>query len=260
MLSKQRHNMIVQMIRDLGSVQVKDLSARFAVTPDSIRKDLSLLQEKGLLKKTYGGAIAIKDEDQERLVSQRKGRYLADKQRLARRALALLKDGDVIFLDISTANIELAKMLSTSGLALTVVTNMIEVMLVMTRDVHNKLIFLGGSFGGGRGGFVGAVTNQQVAQYRFDFSFLGTVGVSLERNEVMTDMDDDAATKALVIRQSRKAYLMLESRKLLKEGTCVYATLADFTGVVLDKELPLGAQAWMDAHDLTVLAARNLTD
>ena len=254
MLARERHNMIVQMIRDVGSVQVKDLSVQFAVTPDSIRKDLSLLQKKGLLKKTYGGAIAVSADDQERLVSQRKGKYLADKQKIARRALSLLKDGDVVFLDISTVNIELAKMLRTSGLELTVVTNMIDVMLVMANDPHNKLIFLGGTFGGGRGGFVGAVTNRQVLQYRFDLAFFGAMGASIERNEVMTDREDDAATKALVIRQSRKSYLMFEARKWPRTGNSIYAALSDFSGVVLDKPPAPEVQDWLEKHDLTVLS------
>ena len=253
MLSKQRQNLIVQMIRDTGSVQVKELSSHFSVTPDSIRKDLTLLQKKGLLRKTYGGAVAVPEENQDRYVAQRKGKYMADKQKIARRALGLLRDGDVVFLDISTVNIELAKMLRTAGISVTVVTNMIEVMLAMSEDEHNKLLFIGGTFSEGRGGFTGAVTNRQIAQYRFDVALLGVVGVDAERNAVMTYTADDAATKAVVLAQSRRSYMLLEARKLERGASCIYARLEDFEGAVVNAPLPEAQQEKMAEHGVKLL-------
>ncbi len=144
MLPEERQNMIVQLVNEHGAVSVKELSARFAVTDDSIRKDLALLQKNGRLKKTYGGALKIAP-DEDHFVSQRKPKYRAEKQRIAKKALKLLHDGETIFLDISTTNIELAKLLKTSGLALTVVTNMVDVMTTMAGDEHNRLIFIGGT-------------------------------------------------------------------------------------------------------------------
>ena len=246
MLSKQRQNLIVQMIRDTGSVQVKELSSHFSVTPDSIRKDLTLLQKKGLLRKTYGGAVAVPEENQDRYVAQRKGKYMADKQKIARRALGLLRDGDVVFLDISTVNIELAKMLRTAGISVTVVTNMSE-------DEHNKLLFIGGTFSEGRGGFTGAVTNRQIAQYRFDVALLGVVGVDAERNAVMTYTADDAATKAVVLAQSRRSYMLLEARKLERGASCIYARLEDFEGAVVNAPLPEAQQEKLAEHGVKLL-------
>ena len=143
MLPEERQNMIVQLVNEHGAVSVKELSARFAVTDDSIRKDLTLLQRNGRLKKTYGGALKIEPDD-DHFVSQRKPKYRPAKQKIAKKVLKLLKDGDTIFLDISTTNIEVAKLLKTSGLSLTVVTNMVDVMLAMAGDDHSRLIFAGG--------------------------------------------------------------------------------------------------------------------
>ena len=82
MLPEERQNMIVQLVNEHGAVSVKELSARFAVTDDSIRKDLALLQKNGRLKKTYGGALRI-TPDEVHFVSQRKPQYRAVKQRSA---------------------------------------------------------------------------------------------------------------------------------------------------------------------------------
>ena len=60
MLAQQRQEAIVEEVNEKGSVLVKELAIKYDVTQDSIRKDLSVLQKQGLLKKTYGGAVRIR--------------------------------------------------------------------------------------------------------------------------------------------------------------------------------------------------------
>lgn len=253
MLPEERQNMIVQMVNETGSVSVKDLSVRFSITEDSIRKDLTSLQKKGLLRKTYGGALKIEDNSQEQFVSQRRGKYILDKQKIAKKIVRLLKDGDVIFLDISTTNIEVAKILKTAGLSLTVVTNMIDVMNVMSGDEFNKLIFIGGTFTDGRDGFVGASANREISKYRFDKSFLGVVGVNAEKNSVSTYMLDDATTKETVVKCSKQAYMILETRKLSKEGNFIYAAIDDFVGAITEKPLEDWQKEKLSPYEIEII-------
>lgn len=237
MLPEERQNMIVQIINKTGAASVKDLSIRFAITEDSIRKDLTSLQKRGLVRKTYGGAMRIEDDFQERYASQRKGKYLIDKQKIAKKVLRLLKDNDLIFLDISTTNIEVAKLLKTSGLSLTVVTNMVDVMLTMAGDEFNKVIFIGGEFSEGKDGFVGAITNREISKYRFDKSFMGIVGVNPQLNSVTTYDLEDALTKESILKSSKQSYMLLETRKLSKESNYVYSSIDNFSGVITEKPL-----------------------
>lgn len=74
MLARERQNKIVEIVNREGSVLVKELSELFKVTEDSIRKDLSALEKKGLLKKTYGGAIKNRVNTHEIYVSPAKGK------------------------------------------------------------------------------------------------------------------------------------------------------------------------------------------
>lgn len=242
--------MIVQIVNDTGSASVKDLSQRFSITEDSIRKDLTALQKRGLLKKTYGGALKLEEEEMEQYVSQRKGKYMPDKRKIAQKALRLLKDDDVLFLDISTTSIEIAKLLKTSGLSLTVVTNMIDVMLAMAGDEYNRLIFIGGTFSEGKDGFVGAIANREISRYHFDKAFLGIVGADIERNAAMTYTSEDAATKETILKCSRNSYMLLETRKFDKTGNFIYASLSDFSGAVLDKPLDMKQKTFFEQHGL----------
>ena len=250
MLPEERQKMIVQLVNEHGSVSVKELSARFALTEDSIRKDLTLWQKNGLLKKTYGGALKLMP-DEDHFVSQRKPKYRAEKQRIAKKALQLLHDGETIFLDISTTNIELAKFLKTSGLSLTVVTNMVDVMTTMAGDEHNRLIFIGGTFSEGCDGFVGALTNRELAHYHFDRAFLGVVGLDLARQQATTYTPEDATTKEAILSASAESWLLLETRKLRKAGPHVFSDLRDVTGVLTEKELDEETAARLAALGIT---------
>lgn len=248
MLAKDRQDMIVSLVNENGSVLVKELSERFEVTEDSIRKDLTLLQKKGLLKKTYGGAVKLRVNVHDYYVSQRKGKNLEEKQRIARKAFELIEDGDVIFLDISTSNLELAKLLIEHERPVMVVTNMIDIMLAFTGGAKIKLIFLGGTFSDGKDGFVGALTNQEIRQFRFDKAFMGVVGVDLGADTVATYSAEDAVTKKAILECSNKSYMMLETRKFAAEGNYIYASMEDFTGAVLDKEAGTAVQKQMKMY------------
>lgn len=250
MLAEERQNMIVSLVNKNGSVLVKELSRQFEVTEDSIRKDLTLLQKRGLLRKTYGGAVKVRVNEQEWYVSQRKGKDPEDKQAIARKALALIKEKDVLFLDISTINLELARALAESGMKVTVVTNMIDVMLDLTGGSGVELIFLGGMFSQGRDGFVGALTDQEIRKFRFDKAFMGVVGVDLEGNAVTTYAAEDAITKKTVLECTSKAYMMLETRKFSLDGNYVYANVDDFSGAILEKGVDSIVQKQMKAYPI----------
>ena len=102
MLARERQNTIVEIVNREGSVRVKNLSKKFGVTEDSIRKDLAHLEKDGMLKKTYGGAVRVRTNSHNRYVSQRIGKNVEEKRVIAKRAYEIIQDGDVIFLDIFT--------------------------------------------------------------------------------------------------------------------------------------------------------------
>lgn len=238
MFAEERQNQIVALVNKHGSVRVKELSERFEVTEDSIRKDLTLLEKKGFLRKTYGGAMKVRVNVHDLTVSQRKEKNIEEKQRIAAKAVELIKDGDVVFLDISTANLELAKLLVKSSMNITVVTNMVDIMLEFMVPTSVRLIFIGGVFNRSRDGFVGSFTDKQLSEFRFDIAFMGTVGVDVFGNAVSTYMVEDGITKSTVMEVSKAAYMILETRKFNTDGTYKYARIDDFCGAIMDSAPP----------------------
>lgn len=243
MLVKERQDAIVSQVNTKGSVLVKELSEQFGVSEDSIRKDLTHLEKLGKLKKTYGGAVKIRVNVHDFSASKRKGKHIEQKIAIAKKAYDLILDGEMIFLDISTSNLELAKMIVQENRNVTVVTNMIEIMLVFTVETKAKLIFLGGTMNSEKDGFVGALTNEELEKYHFDKAFLGVVGVDLENNRVSTYDVEDATTKRVALACSTNAYMMLESRKLETDGNYKYAKIDDFAGCIMEKDLDPSLQS-----------------
>ena len=236
MFVEERQNMISTILHKSGKVKVKELSEQFKVTEDCIRKDLSILEKQGVLKRVYGGAVKVRINAHNLDVKERKEKNVEIKYEIASKALTLIKNNDMIFLDISTSNIELAKLLRNSNLDIIVVTNMIDVMLELTAMSSIKVIFIGGSLNRGKDGFVGSMANSAIANFKFDIAFMGVVGVDLYDNSVSTYMVDDGLTKKEIISASRKKYMIIETEKFNMDGTYKYAHVEDFDGIITESK------------------------
>ena len=108
MFMEERLEEILRILKKDGKVLVKDLSVRFNVTEGMIRKDLQKLEQEGLLKRTYGGAILERQTIHDDNIRPRLMKNLGEKDIIAKLALNEIKDGDFIFLDASTTNYSIA--------------------------------------------------------------------------------------------------------------------------------------------------------
>ena len=207
MLQQERHNQILARLNLEGQVRVKDLSKDFNVTEDCIRKDLNILEKANKLKRIHGGATCMRSNLHTVNVSQRRDVRVEEKKAIALKAIELIKPGMMIFLDISTVTLEIAKLIYQRNLKITVVTNMIDIMEIFTRDCNTNLIFIGGELNRARDGFIGAITIEQIKKYMFDLSFLGVVGIDVFNNKVATYDINDGLTKKDVIWQVKRLSL-----------------------------------------------------
>ena len=126
MFIEERQQAIEKVLREQGKVRVRELSEMFQVTEDCIRKDLKTLENAGKLQRTYGGALLSQYYPLERDVIDRRNYHVEKKMVIAAKAMKLIREREAIFLDISTTNIELAKLIAKSNMQLTVVSNMID--------------------------------------------------------------------------------------------------------------------------------------
>jgi DeoR family glycerol-3-phosphate regulon repressor len=237
MFADERRDVIVKIVEQDGRAEVKELSRHFEVTEDSIRKDLAILEKAGRIDRVHGGAIRKRVNPHAFYVAQRADKNREAKRTIARKALSLIHPADTIFLDISTSNSELAALIVETDLNIKVVTNMLDIMLRFTAPCKAELIFLGGAFNPEKDGFTGPMTIEGIQNFHFDTAFMGVVGVDTFSDSIETYQINDGMTKKAVLEQSRNKYLMLETRKFNEEASFKYATLQDFTGIILESPL-----------------------
>lgn len=236
MFVEERHQEIMRLLQENEKVRVKELSKRFEVTEDCIRKDLASMETKNLLKRTYGGAVLpdTLHPGHSNIVSTRKDKNVKEKHKIAKKAVKLIHPGDMIFLDTSTTNIELAKEIQKQEMEVTVVSCMLDIAQIFSQTKTVKFILLGGEFNRSQSGFLGELTIQMMRNFRFDVCFLGVVGADVENDEVMTYVPEDGIMKHNAIERSRRCYLVMEKCKFDFEANYVYAAFEDVDGIVCE--------------------------
>ena len=237
MLQKERHNQILAKLNLEGQVRVKDLSQDFQVTEDCIRKDLTILEKENKLKRIHGGAMQVRVNLHAIHVNERKDIRVEEKKKIALKAVELIKPGTVIFLGVSTVNLEIAKLIYQRNLNVIVVTNMIDIMKIFTQDCMAQLIFIGGEFNRAKDGFIGSITIDQLKKYKFDMSFIGVVGINIYEGQVTTYDVNDGLTKKEVLHSSKQSYMVAETAKFDLDGNYVFADIGDFHGIICEKSL-----------------------
>ena len=232
MFVEERQMQILEELQQNGKVRVKDLSEKFSVTEDLIRKDLHTLEDAGKLKRIYGGAIVLKKNVHREVAAQRKNVNTESKKHIALKAYSLIKPGTIIFLFILTTSVQLAQLIAQNNLPVTVVSNMLEVVSVLAHSEVNT-IMIGGELDYGRDGMIGTLAYEMLKRFRFDQAFVGVVGVNLDENEVTTYMANEGMTKRLVVQHAKERYMLCEVEKLNEEGNYKFADVSEFTGCIL---------------------------
>ena len=240
MFVEERHQEILRLLNEYEKVKVKELSKRFEVTEDCIRKDLASMEAKNLLKRTYGGAVLpdTLHPGHTNIVSIRKDKNIKEKRMIAKKAAELIHDGDMIFLDTSTTNIELAREIIERRLEVTVVSCMLDIAEVFTAT---------------KNGFLGELVLQMMENFRFDISFMGVVGANLYDNAIMTYVPEDGIMKHNAVKKSSKCYLMMESHKFDFKANYVYATFDDVDGVICEDGLSKEIQDKLETYQTKII-------
>ena len=204
MFIQERHAAILERLETDGKVLVKDLAATFNVTEDSIRKDLAALESDGKLKRTYGGAVTIAEKLQMTEANQRRISYVLAKRKIADVAVTLMQPRDLIFLDVSTISIAIAQLLEKSAAPYNILTNMVDVLVMLARNPNINLFFAGGLINQSRDGFSDSLNLQFISNFRPDVAFIGAFGVDIKKNSLTSRGTDSGVHKARII-EIRKA-------------------------------------------------------
>ena len=233
MFAEERKAEILQLMESGKPVKVGDLSQRFEVSESTIRRDLQELENSGLIQRTHGGAISVQSTF-ELSYQEKEIRFYDEKQKIAKAAAELVKDGETVFLDAGTTTLQIAYALR--GKPITVATNGMDIAQVFVEDSQVEVIVLGGSLRKNTRSLVGFLTNEMLTRLHFDKVFLAANAVDPELG-VSTPNLIEAETKRHMVKAGKEVILVVDHSKLWEKAMCKICSLSEINLLLTDDGL-----------------------
>jgi DeoR/GlpR family transcriptional regulator of sugar metabolism len=221
LLPGSRQRRVADIMRQKGHVTVAELTAMFGVSRDTIRRDLQLLERQGLLTRTHGGAlagdglVARETRLQSRLTEQ-----TTAKQKIARAAAALIREGETLILNGGSSTCAFAAALGKLS-DLTLVTNNLVLPQLVPSGVARSIYVLGGAYWESPQVTLGPVKINGSARISVDTAIIGVTGLDAEGLSI--SRFEEAQVTAEMMDAARRVILLADSSKF---GISAFAHVA----------------------------------
>jgi DeoR family fructose operon transcriptional repressor len=253
MYAEERHLAILEKARAQGRVDVAALADELAVTPETVRRDLTSLERHGLLRRVHGGAIPVERLGFEPGVHARDATMGLEKERIAQAALAEVPAEGAILLDAGTTTARLAEILPTDR-ELTVVTNAVPIAMTLASRRNVTVLTIGGRVRGRTLATVDQWALRVLAETYVDVAFLGANGVSVERGLTTPDVAE-AAVKRAMLGTARRAVLLADHTKVGNDCFARFGDLDQLDTLITDSGLDAALAAELEAAGPRVVRA-----
>ncbi|MBZ3692419.1 DeoR/GlpR family DNA-binding transcription regulator [Phyllobacterium calauticae] len=231
MLTQQRKAHILAVLKDTGQVVAKTLSEQLNLSEDTIRRDLRELAAEGLLQRVHGGALpaspALAD------FSGRQAIATDGKKAIGRAAAAMIRPGQVVFVDGGTTAVQLVRHLQ-PGLEATIVTHSPSIAVELVAHPGMTVEMIGGRLFKHSVVAVGASAIESIARFRADIYFMGVTGIHPEIG-LTTGDSEEAVIKRALSRHAAETIVLASSEKLGAASPYVILPMNEAQGLVVER-------------------------
>jgi DeoR/GlpR family transcriptional regulator of sugar metabolism len=246
-LARQRQTLILEQVREHGAVRVADLVTTLGVSDMTIRRDLELLHERGLLEKVHGGAAAIEGSSLfEPGFTVKSSLMQSEKAAIAATAASLVAPGTAIAISAGTTTFALGRgLVDVPGL--TVLTNSVPVADALYREGRpDQTVILSGGVRTPSDALVGPFAVEVIRSLHVDMVFMGTHGID-PRSGFTTPNILEAETNRALIEAGRRLIVLADHTKWGIVGISSVARLEEADTIITDSGLELAAQNQLTA-------------
>ena len=234
MLAEQRQSLITAMVNQRGSLSITEIQRKLKVSRETIRRDLLLLADRNLLRKTHGGALSLERSEPE--IAVREVINAEGKRAIGQLAASLVPDGaSVILATSSTVQCVADRLLSRQGL--TVFTNSLAICGKLVGQNKNRVYMLGGEVQAINGATLGRDATAMLSHYFADFAFIGA-GAIAPTGWVMDFTREEGELHGLMLQSARTAVVVADHSKFDRYAPVRVANLEKVTHLVTDRPLP----------------------
>jgi len=254
MLPTYRREKILELLQEDGSAKVLDLARLFKVTEVTIRQDLEKLEKDDLIIREHGGAYLKNIKDQVQTFSLTHQENLDKKELIATKCLEFIQTGDSIILDSGSTTTEIAKKLK-GFKNLTVITNAINIAMMLGTEPGIELIVTGGEFKPP----TLSLTGQKAADFFKGINvqklFLATAGLSLKAGLTYPSISDLVVKKAM-IDAAETTYLVADSTKIGKSSFASLGALSLIDYIITDDGIEAKHKEVLKENDIELIIAK----
>lgn len=226
MLTEERHNIILELLKETGIVKINELVEILDTSESTIRRDIIFLESINALKRIHGGATLPKRRLNEPSYSEKEIQSVEEKKSIARYAASLIEEGDSIYLDAGTSTYEMIQYIDKASIV--VVTNGLNhINALVDRDINAYI--LGGKIKNITKAVIGSDALKSLEKFRFDKCFLGINGVHIELGFTTPD-SEEAILKENAIKHSRQTFVLADESKF---GEVSFVKVADLKNAVI---------------------------
>jgi DeoR family glycerol-3-phosphate regulon repressor len=232
-----RRELIVDLVRERERVTVETLARELDASPETIRRDLTELATRGVIRKFHGGAAATEaavfGSKAEGEFQARMQDHLREKRAIARRAAALFSPGDALFVDTGTTTVVFAEELARLA-NLTVITNSVTIVQTIARgNPANRAFLIGGKYRDEASENLGSLAVEQIGRFRAPHVVL-TAG-AIEPQGVMDFDLSEAEIAIAMLAHARTLTVLADSSKFSKTGLFQVCPLSDVDRLVANR-------------------------
>jgi DeoR/GlpR family transcriptional regulator of sugar metabolism len=249
----ERQDEIVRVLRENGPTSIEDLANKLGTSQVTLRRDLRVLAEAGLLERKVGRVGLITNGDNELPLVLRSKINQEEKQRIARKALELIQNGETIMISGGTTTYELARLLPGQR-RVTVITNALPVAELLADKPGITLIVLGGILRPGERTMHGHVTEMGAQELRAEKFFYGIHAISLQHGLTHNHLQEVSTDRSL-IHASVQTIVLVDHTKFGKVAPAVVVPVGQVQIVISGYELAQEYVEGLKARDVQVLLA-----
>lgn len=234
MRKAERQDFILSSLRMSPTLRVSEIASKFGISTETVRRDLDELKERGLIARTYGGAV--RSMSIEPSLAQRQQQMVREREAIAARASALIRTNDVVAIGAGATTLHVARRIAADHNNITVITHSFGVATALAENRSITTLMCPGEYNGQEACVWGAETVAFLTRFKADLAIIGTSGITVEgANEANANA---AAVYRIMVERALESVVVADHSKFDRPALAVYASWQNVNKLISDTELP----------------------
>ena len=233
-MNQCRRERIVEMVNKNNTISNDEIMTTFNVSIETVRRDLSYLEKRGLLERVYGGAVKKKFMSVEPKYISRESVNMVEKQKIASLAETFVLENETIFFDLGTTVLLVASLLKDEK-QITAFTNSLRTAMCLS-DKNQNVIIPGGKLRGGEYAVSGSIAEDCMLNFNIDKAFIGAGGIN--ENGVTDFIIDEARLRSKIIKNAEKVIVVADFSKIGIKAPCKVCDIEEIDVLITDSKAP----------------------